>query len=72
MESMATALNPNLDGGYSTPPCWFSLNNAKTVKAVTLVPWYFVGFSNFLSEKLVPNFTFVTCPRVSAQSLIYI
>ena len=33
-------LNPNLDGGggnfNATPRSWFSLNNSKTVKAVTL------------------------------------
>ena len=33
--------NPNLGGGEGgggnfTPPSWFSLNNSKTVKAVTL------------------------------------
>ena len=31
--------NPNLGGGSGgviLPPCWFSLNNSKTVKAVTL------------------------------------
>ena len=28
--------NPNLGGGGGNPPNWFSLNNSKTVKAVTL------------------------------------
>ena len=31
--------NPNLGGGSGgviLPPCWFSLNNSKMVKAVTL------------------------------------
>ena len=29
-------LKPNLGGGGNFTPCWFSLNNTKTVKAVTL------------------------------------
>ena len=28
--------NPNLGGGNLTPPYWFSFNNSKTVKAVSL------------------------------------
>ena len=30
-------INPNLGAGnFTPPPCWFSLNNSKTEKAVTL------------------------------------
>ena len=36
--SLTLSFNPNLGGGGGIlpPPCWFSLNNSETVKAITL------------------------------------
>ena len=52
-------IKPNLGkgggGGNFTPPCWFSLNNSETVKAVTL------AFSS-IQENFLPNLVTLTCP----------
>ena len=57
-------LNPNVGvGGWGCPPSWFSLNNSKTVKAVSLE---FSAFSNILLQTIVPNL--VSIPRPCLQS----
>ena len=44
-------------GNLPSPPCWFSLNNSETVKAVTLP---FAAFSDILLEIFVPNLVSLT------------
>ena len=53
----------NLGGGWGVilPPCWFSLNNSETVKAVTLA---FCSISNISVETFVSNFVSLTCPSL--------
>ena len=48
--------------GGGAPPSWFSLNNSKTVKAVSLE---FSAFSNILLQTIVPNL--VSIPRPCLQ-----
>ena len=44
-----------------TSSCWFSLNNSKAVKGVTLL---FAAFSNILLETSVPNLVSLTHPSL--------
>ena len=58
--------NPNVGGGGNSPPppSWFSLNNSKTIKAITL---NFAAFSNILLKTFVPYLVSIT--RSSLQIL---
>ena len=39
--TLVLTFKPNLggEGDNFTPPCWFSLNNSKTVKKALTLPW---------------------------------
>ena len=60
-------INPNLGGGgvVILPPCWFSLNNSETVKAVTMT---FAAFNNISLGSFVPTFVSLTCPSLQILS----
>ena len=45
---------------FTPPPCWFSLNNSETVKAVTLA---FCSIQYIALETFVPNLVSITRPQ---------
>ena len=62
---LESLLNPNLGGngnGFTTPPCWFSLNNSETVQAVTLA---FCSFQQIFIRDICAKFGIPNLPHSS-------
>ena len=47
-------------GGDNFTPCWLSLNNSKTVKAV----WHYAAFRNIPLGKSMPSLAYLTRPSL--------